>query len=141
VDGAREARALTGLMLAARACDLAALAGTVAWLADYTRSRWWRNPLSANLAAKTIIIIAFCAMTALSLFFSLNRLDSEVVSWCLVILLGSIGPVMAHRIWAFRRLGEARRCPEGHAVSVTARYCPECGRPVPRPAAREQKGG
>ena len=132
---------MTGLMLAARICDVLALAGTVAWLADYARSRPWRNPLSANLAAKTLIIAAFCALTAVGLFTRLNRHNTVIIAWCQVILLGSVGPVMVHRMWAFRRLGVTRECPRGHVVSAAARFCPECGARMPGsagPADRRQ---
>jgi hypothetical protein len=123
------------LIIAAKICDVFALTGTIAWLIYYTRtSRWWTNWLSINFAVKTLIIGAFSALTAVSLFLQMNRGDSIAVAWCQVILLGVIGPVMLQRIWLFRHRSGTRTCPKGHVTSAAYRFCPECGTRMPEAA-------
>jgi threonine/homoserine/homoserine lactone efflux protein len=105
------------------------LAGMIAWVIDYSLQHGWSNPLGRTLLVKTVILLALLGLSALSLYFSLNFL---VLEWAQVILLGFIGPVMVWRMVAFRRVSQAtRRCPNGHTVSLLARFCPACGAAVP----------
>lgn len=114
---------------------LTSLAGCLAWIAEYTRSRGWRNEIGRTLLVKTSLLAALLALSALNLYFHLNRQDSLAIAWAGVLLLGAIGPVMAWRLLVFRRAARGvRLCPNGHAVaSAAARFCPQCGVPVTPP--------
>jgi hypothetical protein len=106
-----------------------ALAGMIAWVVDYSLQHGWQNPLGRTLLVKTVILLALLGLSALSLYFNLNLL---VLEWVQVILLGLVGPVMVWRMVAFRRVSSATlRCPNGHVVSMLARFCPVCGARVP----------
>ena len=108
-----------------------ALAGSAGWLAWYIRRGGWGNALGRVLIIDRLIIIALLSLSALSVYLGLNRFDSIAVGWADIGLLSTIGPVMVWLIFVVRRATNAtRRCPEGHLVSVLARYCPRCGRMV-----------
>jgi hypothetical protein len=113
------------------------LAGSLAWIADYSRRKWWRNPVGRTLMAKTVIIAALLSLSALQLFFNLNRYDSIAVAWLGVALLGLIGPVMVWRMAVFHRVSRpAARCANGHPLPMLARYCPQCGVAAPEAERR-----
>lgn len=115
-------------MLLLKISLVSSLAGSGAWLLWYWK-RGWGNPLGRVLIIDRIIILALLGLSALSIFAGLNRQTSLAVAWVQVGLIASIGPVMVWLLFVVRRAGQAvRRCPDGHLVSVQARYCPRCGR-------------
>lgn len=108
-----------------------ALAGTIAWLADYSRTRWWRHVVGRNLTIKTLIIFALLIISAIDVFAPPSYRLELILAWCEVGLVWLIGPVLFWRLVIFRRLANsARHCPNGHAVLPTARYCPQCAHPM-----------
>jgi hypothetical protein len=108
------------------------LAATLAWIADYSRDRWWRNIIGRNLATKTVIIALLLLVSLLSAFFRLTPGFIYWLRWADIVLLASIGPVMVWRMVVFRKVaGAAVRCPAGHWAASGANYCQECGIPMP----------
>ena len=72
------------------------------WTVIYTAlAPWWRNAIGRTLVAKTVLIALLFIPTTLSLFFSLNRLDSHIVGWIDMALIGLVSPVMWWRsaVW------------------------------------------
>lgn len=113
-----------------------ALAGSAWWLAWYWR-RGWHNPLGRVLIIDRLLIIALLGLSALSIYAGFNRLDSMVAAWIQIGLLALIGPVMLWMLAVVRRVSRATRtCPNGHVVSVIARFCPRCGVAVPEAERR-----
>lgn len=125
---------------------LTSLASCLAWIAEYSVNRGWRNSMGRTLLAKTSLLAALLALSGISLWFGLNRDDSITLAWVGVILLGAIGPVMLWRMVVFRRIARVRRfCPAGHQVPLAARFCPGCGLPASEPSpvpgdSQEQTG-
>lgn len=104
------------------------LAGTLAWIADYSRDKWWNNVVGQNLVTKTVIIALLLMTSLLGAFFRLSPGFIYWLRWFDIGLLACLGPVMVWRIVVFRRVsGAVVRCRNGHVVSSGARYCPECG--------------
>lgn len=117
-----------GLLWLDRIFVLTSLAGCLAWIAEYTVNRGWRNSMGRTLLAKTTLLALLLLLSAMSLWFNLSRGTSIAVTWFGVLLLGLIGPVMAWRMVVFHRVSRAVRfCPNEHRVPLTARYCPACG--------------
>lgn len=116
------------LILLDRVAVLIALAGCLAWIWEYTVNQGWRNPMGRTLLSKTSLLTGLLALSAVSLLISLSRLWQEVFAWAGLAMLAMIGPVMAWRMIVFRRVSRATRmCPNGHAISLTAAFCPVCG--------------
>lgn len=105
---------------------------SVAWIIDYSRTRWWRNVVGQNLVAKTSIISALLLISILGSFLRLSPGALITLRWAYIVLLACIGPVMAWRMVVFSRVsGAVHQCLNGHWVSDVARYCPVCGIPIP----------
>lgn len=116
------------LVLLDKVFVLTSLAGCLAWIWEYTRGQGWRNEVGRTLLAKTSLLAALLALSALSLYLHLPWFWQLVLGWSGVVLLGAIGPVMIWRLLVFRRIGRSvLSCPAGHQVSLAARYCPDCG--------------
>jgi len=100
------------LILAFRAVTISGFVSLVTWIVVYTKlAPWWRNPVGRTLVAKTTLIAALLVPTALSLFLNLNRLDSIVIGWVDVALLGLVTPVMAWRTAVWIKLHRADQLP------------------------------
>jgi hypothetical protein len=107
------------------------LAGCLAWVVDYTRQRGWHNVAGQNLLTKTTILALLLLIGLLTSLFRFSHDVEVVLSWAYVVLLAAIGPVMVWRMWVFHRLGSVTaKCPAGHVVPVSARYCHVCGQPI-----------
>lgn len=88
-----------------RAADLFALLGVLGFVGYYTfLSPWWRESFGVTLVVKDIILGALLSVTALALFFNLTRLDNDVVAWCQLVLLFSVGAVLIWRTVVFGQL-------------------------------------
>jgi hypothetical protein len=93
------------IILAFKIADLAGFASLTAWIIQYSlHGKWWRNDVGRTLVAKTALIAALLVPAALSLFFHLNRLNSHIVAWVDVCLLGLVTPVMIWRMVVFRKI-------------------------------------
>lgn len=111
------------------------LVGSLAWIVDYSRDKWWRNVVGKNLVTKTIIICLLLGIALAFDFFTLSALAREILLWCYIVLLGCIGPVMVWRMWVFHKVsGNVIRCPNGHFVTAGVTYCSQCGFLVNSPA-------
>jgi hypothetical protein len=120
-----------------RVFETTSLLGSLAWITDYTRQRGWHNVAGRNLLTKTVIIASLLLLGLLLSLFRFNPLIEEILYWLYVALLAAIGPVMVWRMVVFHRLGGAtRKCPAGHVVPVTDKYCHVCGQLIP-PQDRE----
>jgi hypothetical protein len=126
-------------LLLTRICLCTSLAGTLAWIFDYSRDKWWNNVVGRNLATKTIIIALLLIVSLLGAFFRLTPGFIYWLRWADITLLAAIGPVMVWRMFVFRRVTAATvRCPAGHFVSSGARYCPQCGTFMPGAVPEER---
>ena len=114
------------------------LTGSLLWIADYSRSGWWRNPVGKNLVTKTAIITLLLAISLVGSLVRLDPLALEILRWCDLVLLAAIGPVMVWRMVVFHWIaGEVIACPAGHEISSASNFCPHCGlRVVPGPSSR-----
>lgn len=115
-----------------RVCIGTGLAGSLAWLVDYARHHGLRNVVGRTLLTKTAIITALLALSLLSSFFRPASRAEEALAWASLALVALIGPAMVWRLAVFRRVSAAVTCPDGHPAPVSARFCPECGQPVPQ---------
>lgn len=123
------------LLLLSRIFLCTSLAGTLAWVGYYFRLRGWDNPVGRNWLAVKLVIAGLLLDGLLASFFRFNPLVMRVLSWADVVLLAAIGPFMVWRMRMFRRLAALPdRCPAGHPVPVSARYCPQCGIALRLPA-------
>jgi hypothetical protein len=105
------------ILLLLKAGLIGGFASLIAWVAVYhalTRGGWRRNPIGRTLVVKSLLIAGLFVPTALSLFLHLNRLNSYVVAWADVALIGAVTPVMLWRVVAFLRLGGTRLPRNGH---------------------------
>jgi hypothetical protein len=87
---------------------IAGFASIAFWVAVYsrlTRGGAWRNTIGLSLIIEALLIAGLFVPQVLSLFFQLNRLDSRIVAWTDVTLIGLVSPVMAWRTVAFLRMG------------------------------------
>lgn len=103
----------------------------VAWVVVYTwltKGAAWRNPIGQTLIAKTLLIAGLFVPQILSLFFSLNRLDSHIAAWTDVALIGLVTPVMCWRSLVWVRLSHRDRAGTDDAGR---------GRAVPAPGPQE----
>jgi hypothetical protein len=85
-----------------KVCLIGAFCSLVGWVVIYTRlARWWTNPIGRTLVVKTLLVAALLIPFILALFFNLTRLDSRIVGWIDVFLIGAITPVMIWRsvVW------------------------------------------
>jgi len=104
---------------------LTAIFGAVAFIAVYSiREPWWSNWFGRFVVSHIIAFMLLCIPFVLSLFFSLNRLDSEIAEWVLlaafylsaeVLLLGTI-------LWLQTSLDRARERREAETAG-TCEYC------------------
>jgi uncharacterized membrane protein YfcA len=82
----------------------------IQWVVFYSyQERWWRHQLGWSLVIKTLLVAALLLLLALSVFFRLNRLDSQVVAWLSVVFVYAITPVMWWRTLVWTR--EYRQSP------------------------------
>jgi hypothetical protein len=100
---------------------LAALVSTLAFIAVYSgQARWWRNPIGRTIVLIDVEVFVALVPIALSLFFSLSRVTSEIAAGLDLAAIGSIPVTMCWRTWVWiqlRRLpGQDDRTPqEDHA--------------------------
>jgi len=89
---------------------ISGLVAILGWIAVYTRlAHWWKGPLGRTLVIEAALIAALFVPQILSLFFHLGRMDSRIVAWSDVVLIGCVGPVMAWRCLVWVRLDRAGR--------------------------------
>lgn len=85
---------------------VAGLVSIALWAWVYTRlARWWENPVGRTLVVAEALVGALFIFQILSLFFNLNRLDSRIVAWADVALIGLVAPAMLWRTIVFLRMG------------------------------------
>lgn len=102
------------IVLCLKAGLVAGFAALVAWVVAYshlTRRDAWRNPIGKTLIVETLLNAGLFVPTALSLFFHLSRLNSYVVAWSDVALIGAVAPAMAWRTLVWVRLDRLGRLP------------------------------
>jgi hypothetical protein len=100
------------LALALKVALISGFVSLAGWIILYTAlAPWWRNPIGRTLVAKTTLIALLFIPTSLSLFFNLSRLDSLIVGWIDMGLIGLVSPVMAWRSVVWWRLYRAGRLP------------------------------
>lgn len=85
-----------------RIADPVAIAGVCAFVAYYTYlAPWWREAFGITLVIKDVLLGLLLALVALSLFWGLSRLTSEIIAWAELVLLMLIGPVLFWRTAVF----------------------------------------
>lgn len=84
---------------------IAGFASITLWTAVYSAlARWWESPVGRTLVIEAALIAGLFVPQILSLFFSLNRLDSRIAAWTDVTLIGLVTPVMCWRALVWARL-------------------------------------
>lgn len=84
----------------------------VTWVTVYARlskGRVWQSPVGRSLMRFALLVAGLLVPFTLSLFFHLTRLDSRIVLWADVILIGAVPVEMGRRIALFIRIGPAPR--------------------------------
>ena len=77
------------------------------FVAEYTwrtRGAAWKNDIGRTLLWKDVLLIACLVPSILSLFFSFNRLTSNIAAWLDVGLFALLTPAMWWRIAVFERV-------------------------------------
>lgn len=76
---------------------LSSLISAVVFVAQYTYyAPWWKDRIGQRIIYETIAIILLLIPSALSLFFNLNRLTSEIVAWYDASMLAAVAGII---IW------------------------------------------
>lgn len=73
------------------------------------KAPWWNNSIGRTIVAKDMLLLLASVPPVLSLFFSFNRLTSQVAAWVDLVFLGLIAPVMVWRILVFRKASKKDR--------------------------------
>jgi hypothetical protein len=95
-------------ILAFKVALIAGFCSLAGWIVLYSLlADWLHNPIGRTLVAKTALIAALFIPTSLSLFFSLNRLDSRLVGWIDFGLIALVTPVMCWRCLVWVKLSRA----------------------------------
>lgn len=98
------------------------------WIADYSRTRWWKNSVGLTLVTKTGIIAVLLAVQLVTFFVRLDPEWLDIVRWTDLYLVALVAPIMVWRMIIFKRVSTAIvLCSNGHQVSPAVRYCPMCG--------------
>lgn len=101
------------LILTLKIALISGLVSLAGWIALYTAlAPWWRDPIGRTLVVKTALIAGLFIPTTLSLFFRLSRLDSYIVGWVDMALIGLVTPVMLWRSAVWWRLHNAGKLHE-----------------------------
>ena len=98
------------MVLLLKAGLVSGFASILAWVAVYTaltRGRNWANPIGRSLMRFALLVASLLMPFALSLFFRLNRLDSRVVAWYDVVMIGAVSVEMWQRIAVWIRESRA----------------------------------
>jgi len=85
------------LVFTFKAVIILSLVSAITFVAQYTYyAPWWRDHIGQRIVYETIGIVLLLIPSALSLFFHLNRLTSEVVAWYDCSMLGVVAGII---IW------------------------------------------
>lgn len=104
------------------------LGASLLWIADYSRSQWWKNSVGLTLVTKTGIIAVLLAIQLVTFFVRLDPEWLDIVRWTDLFLVALVAPVMVWRMVIFQRVaGAIVSCSNGHQVSSAVAYCPMCG--------------
>jgi hypothetical protein len=99
----------------------------ITWTAVYTKlshRRNWATPIGRSLMRFALIIAALLVPFTVSLFFGLTRLDSRIVAWYDVVLIGAVPVEMVTRILVWVRIHRSRSSDDGEFTEDT----PKAGR-------------
>ena len=93
------------IILAFKVVEIAAVVTIGAFIAVYTRyARWWRNAIGRTIVIKDVALILVLLPSILSIFFSFNRLTSNIAAWFDVASFSAIPVIMCWRILVWRKI-------------------------------------
>lgn len=103
-------------MLAFKIAEIASLVTIAAFVGYYTMiARWWKSPIGRTIVAKDLALILVLLPSVLSIFFSFNRLTSQVAAWFDVGSFSLVPVIMTWRVLVWHRLDRLGRLPRnGH---------------------------
>ncbi len=99
--------------------SITAIVSIIQWIAiySYLEPSWRKGPIGRSLVLFAVYAMVTPALLIVSLFFRLNRLNTQAVAWVeIVLLLAAIPAGMAWRSviwWRASRSGDEGRLPAG----------------------------
>lgn len=80
------------------------------------RARWYRNPIGIGLQGERFALLITIGLVILSVFFLLNRFDSQIIAWIQLAMMFIIGAFNVFLAYVFERIyrrERAKRVPAG----------------------------